>query len=253
MKQFRERLGITRQELGDAVGYSKDQVASIELGRRPAKEAFTTAAERVLGTQGALAALQDEVDLAKLPIFFQDFAQLEADAVSRFSYDPLLVPGLLQTEAYARAVFEGQCPPMSADEVEQNVEARLARQRLLGREPLIELSFIIGDTALLNVIGGDAAMAEQRRRLVDVVQQRNMEIQVMRQTNCFHPGLNGPFVLLETDGNRRFGYIESQGLGRVASGVRTVGTLALRYGKLRSHALNCEESALFIRRLLGER
>ncbi len=75
------------------MGYSCEQVASIEQGRRPAKAAFTDAAERVLNAGGALRALQEDVDLARLPLFFQDFAAIEAEAVSRFSYDPLLIPG----------------------------------------------------------------------------------------------------------------------------------------------------------------
>ncbi|WP_079189309.1 helix-turn-helix domain-containing protein [Streptomyces kebangsaanensis] len=83
-KLFRTKNGLTRQELADAVGYSCEQVASIEQGRRPAKSTFTKAAERVLGAGGVLAELQEDVDRAKLPKFFQDFALIEAEAVSRF-------------------------------------------------------------------------------------------------------------------------------------------------------------------------
>ncbi|CAM5729303.1 Transcriptional regulator with XRE-family HTH domain OS=Streptomyces albaduncus OX=68172 GN=FHS32_001713 PE=4 SV=1 [Streptomyces griseoloalbus] len=69
--------------------------------------------------------LQDEVDRGELPRFFRNFAVIEAEVVSRFSFDPLLVPGLLQTEAYARAVFAGHCPPLSAEIIDQHTEARL--------------------------------------------------------------------------------------------------------------------------------
>jgi transcriptional regulator with XRE-family HTH domain len=107
LQHLRKRAGLNQQQLGDAIGYSLEQVASVEQGRRPAKAAFTVAAERVLEADGVLEVLQDEVDRAKLPRFFRNFALLEAEALSRFSYDPLLVPGLLQTEGYARAVFAG--------------------------------------------------------------------------------------------------------------------------------------------------
>ncbi len=107
------RAELNQQALGEAIGYSLEQVASVEQGRRPAKEAFTVAAERVLAAGGVLAVLQGEVDRAKLPRFFRGFALIEAEVLSRFSYDPPLVPGLLQTEAYARAVFAGHCPPFS--------------------------------------------------------------------------------------------------------------------------------------------
>lgn len=72
--------------------------ASIERGSRPAKRAFTEAAETTLNAGGALAVLQEDVDLAKLPAFFQDFALIETEAISRYDFEPLLVPGLLQTE-----------------------------------------------------------------------------------------------------------------------------------------------------------
>ncbi|WP_342669570.1 Scr1 family TA system antitoxin-like transcriptional regulator [Streptomyces yerevanensis] len=103
LQYLRMRAGLSQQELGEAIGYSLEQVASVEQGRRPAKAAFTTAADRVLDARGVLEVLQDKVDRAKLPRFFRNFALIEAEVLSRFSYDPLLVPGLLQTEAYARA------------------------------------------------------------------------------------------------------------------------------------------------------
>ncbi|MEU8473474.1 Scr1 family TA system antitoxin-like transcriptional regulator, partial [Streptomyces sp. NPDC029006] len=110
LQHLRKRAGLNQQELGEAIGYSLEQVASVEQGRRPAKAAFTAAADRVLEAGGVLQVLQDEVDRAKLPKFFRNFAVIEAEVVNRFSFDPLLVPGLLQTEGFARALFAQHCP-----------------------------------------------------------------------------------------------------------------------------------------------
>ncbi|MFF2367543.1 Scr1 family TA system antitoxin-like transcriptional regulator [Streptomyces sp. NPDC058122] len=107
---MRREAGWNQQELGKTIGYSLEQVASVEQGRRPAKAAFTTAADRVLEARGVLEVLQDEVDRAKLPRFFRNFALIEAEALIRFSYDPLLIPGLLQTETYAQALLEAHFP-----------------------------------------------------------------------------------------------------------------------------------------------
>ncbi len=252
VKLFRERAGLTQQQLADAVGYSCEQIASIEQGRRPAKAAFTEGAERVLEARGVLATLQDEVDLAKLPQFFQDFALIEAEAVSRFSYDPLLVPGLLQTERYARALFASRTPPLDDDTIEQHVEARLHRQRLLTRTPITALSFIVGESALLNPIGGREVRQEQLHHLLSCAELRNVEVQVMPAACGFHPGVDGPMVLLETLEHRHVGYFESQGVGVVVTDAEKVSTFGLRYGKLRSQALNVEESVRFIRRVAGE-
>ncbi len=252
VKHFRELAGMTQSELADAVGYSCEQAASIEQGRRPAKAAFTEAAEQVLNAGGALRALQEDVDLARLPLFFQDFAVIEAEAVSRFSYDPLLIPGLLQTEEYARALISGHCPPLSDETIEQHVEARLDRQRLLTREPSVELCFIIGEAALRNPIGGAEVMCAAFRKILKQAELRNVEVQVMPIEGGFHPGLNGPLVLLETLEHQYVGYIESQEFGVVVTDPSKVSAFGLRYGKLRSQALNVAESARLIEQLAGE-
>ncbi|KPC78929.1 DNA-binding protein [Streptomyces sp. NRRL S-4] len=252
LQHLRKRAGLNQQALGEAIGYSLEQVASVEQGRRAAKATFTVAAERALGAGGVLDALQGEVDRAKLPRFFRNFALIEAEVLSRFSYDPLLVPGLLQTEAYARAVFAGHCPPFSEEIVDQHTEARLGRQRLLTRDPLAELSFIIGEEALRNPVGGVEVMREQWQHLLEAGALRNVEVQVMPTGSGFHTGLDGPFVLVETSELRRLGYIEAQEIGCIVSDPADVSGFALRYGKLRSQALNAQESARLIERLVGE-
>ncbi|WP_442803152.1 helix-turn-helix transcriptional regulator [Streptomyces pseudogriseolus] len=251
-QHLRKRAGLTQQQLGEAIGYSLEQVASVEQGRRPAKAAFTQAADRVLEAGGILEVLQDEVDRAKLPRFFRNFAVIEAEVVSRFSFDPLLVPGLLQTEAYARAVFAGHCPPLSAEIIDQHTEARLSRQKLLTRVPLAELSFIVSEEALRNPVGDAEVMRGQWQRLLEIGASRNVEVQVMPVASGFHPGLNGPFVVLETSEHQHLGYIESQEVGCVIREPAEVSAFGLRYGKLRSQALNCAESARLIERLVGE-
>ncbi|WP_327276042.1 helix-turn-helix domain-containing protein [Streptomyces sp. NBC_01224] len=252
LQHLRKRAELNQQALGDAIGYSLEQVASVEQGRRPAKEAFTVAADRVLAAGGLLEVLQADVDRAKLPQFFRNFALIEAEVLSRFSYDPLLVPGLLQTEAYARAVFGGHCPPFSEDIIDQHTEARLSRQKLLTRDPLAELSFVIGEEALRNPVGGAEVMRGQWQRLLEVGALRTVEVQVMPAGLGFHPGLDGPFVLVETKQLRRLGYIESQEVPSVVSDPAEVSAFGLRYGKLRSQALNVEASARLIERLVGE-
>lgn len=242
---------MTQQALADATRYSYEQVASIEQGRRPAKVAFTEAAEWVLGAGGVLRELQEEVDRAKLPKFFQDFALIETEAVSRFAYDPLVVPGLLQTPEYARALLSAHCPPLDEETIEQRVDGRLNRQKLLTRTPAVELSFIIGEAALVNPVGDERLMRAQLQHLLRIGSLLNVELQVMPTKRGVHTGLNGAFVLLETMEHRHFGYIEAQQVGLVISDPAKVSAFGLRYGKLRSQALNVEESARLIERLAG--
>ncbi|MCQ0025464.1 DUF5753 domain-containing protein [Streptomyces somaliensis DSM 40738] len=79
-----------------------------------------------------------------------------------------------------------------------------------------------------------------------------MEVQVMPASPRFHTGLNGPFVVLETSGHQHLGYVESQEVGCVVRDPAEVSAFGLRYGKLRSQALNAVESARLIERLVGE-
>ncbi|MBO8203234.1 helix-turn-helix domain-containing protein [Streptomyces smyrnaeus] len=252
LRKFRLAAGYSQEALAPLLGYSAEQVASVEQGRRPAKAPFTEAAERVLNAGGVLATLQDDVDFAKLPAFFRDFVLLEMEAVSRFDYDPLLIPGLLQTEEYARALFEGHVPMLDEEAIEDNVDARLSRQKILTKSPLVDFSFLIGEAALRQELGGPKTMREQCRHLLATGKLRNVALQVVPTGGGFHTGLNGGFVLVETSEHQQYGYFESQGIGHVVADTKHVSTFALRYGKLRSQALNVEDSAAFIRQLAGD-
>ncbi|PWI07920.1 transcriptional regulator [Streptomyces sp. NWU339] len=253
VRLFRERAGLTQQALAEAIGYSLEQVASVEQGRRPAKATFTEAAERVLEAGGALRVLQEDVDRAKLPFFFQDFALLEAEAVSRFSYDPLLVPGLLQTEAYAQALLEAHFPPLPDEIVEQRVAARLARQALLSRKsPAMVFVFVVEEAAILRVVRSAAVMQGQLEHLLMCSKMRNVELQIMPTIRGAHSGLNGPMVVIESTDRKQFVYIEAQDVVSVRSDRNEVSEFWLRYGMLRTQALNTEESSRLIERMAGE-
>ncbi|WP_279328479.1 helix-turn-helix transcriptional regulator [Streptomyces sp. OS603R] len=253
VRLFRERAGLTQQALADAIGYSMEQVASVEQGRRPAKAVFTEAAERVLDAGGALRVLQPDVDRARLPLFFQDFALLEAEAVSRFSYDPMLVPGLLQTEAYAQALLEAHFPPLDGETVEQRVAARMARQSLLTRKnPPIVFVFIVEESAIRRLIGNATVMRQQLARLLECSATRNVELQIMPTARGAHSGLNGPMVLLESTDRKQHVYVEAQDIVSVRSDRHEVSEFWLRYGTLRTQALNTEESSCLIQRMVGE-
>jgi transcriptional regulator with XRE-family HTH domain len=252
LKLFREQAGLTQPALAEALGYSYEQTASVEQGRRPAKVDFTEAAERALEAHGALLALQEEVELAKLPKFFQDFAKIETEAVSRFEYEPQMVPGLLQTEDYARAVFTGHCPPLDPELAEQRLEARVGRQKLLQRLPLIQFSFVLWEPVLFNPVGGPSVLKAQLGHLLKAGEFPNVEVQVIPARYGMHSGLHGPMVLLETDAHRQVAYVESQNVGTVVTDAHQVSTFGLRYGKLRAQSLNMRESARLIERVAGE-
>ncbi len=253
LKFFRTKAELTQEELAERIRYSQDHCASVEQGRRPARAEFTGRAEEAVEAGGVLWELQEEVDLAQLPTFFHDLAALEKEAVVRFSYDPLVIPGLLQTEDYARTLLSAAYPPLDDDTVEEWLTARLARQALLTRKkPLAVFSFIIEEATLRRMVGGHQVMRAQLHRLLECAKLRNVDIQVMPSSRAVHGGLNGHMVLLEAADGRQFVYVDSQGCVMSRAGREQTGAFWLRYGSMRAFALSTEESVRLIEQVAGE-
>nr|WSX79507.1 helix-turn-helix domain-containing protein [Streptomyces sp. NBC_00899] len=252
---LREHQGLSREEFGELVRFSKHTVASIELGRRMPDEDFVERAEPVLGGTGVLRrAIKQVARQPGLAVWFRQWARQEALAISLCTYECRVVPGLLQTESYARAVSMS-VPPLAVEAaVDQRVNARLERQQLLStdREPPCAFSFIVEQAVLERRTGGEEITREQLDRLLAVVHRHwNVEVQVMPLVQPVHAGLDGPIALLETPENRWFGYSEGQKNGRFISDPKEISVLQQRYAKLRSQALTPEDSRKLLERMRG--
>lgn len=253
LKLLRIRAGMERPEFGKRMGYSPETVASIEQGRRIPQARFIEKADEVLGAGGVLNALKEEVARAQYPAYFRDMARLEANALGLYVYAAHAVPGLLQTEDYARAVFQMQRPLLDDDVIEQRLAARMTRQDIFTRRPAPLLSFIIEEVVLHKPIGGRAPLRGQWEQILLVGQNRNVEIQVMPTDREDHAGLGGPFTLIDNADGRRLAYTEVQDDSRLYADSGKVRELEARYGILRSQALTPCESLAFVEELLGEK
>lgn len=252
LKLLRTRAGLERAEFGRRLGYSADTVASIEQGRRIPQARFIERADEVLGAGGVLMALKEEVGKAQYPAFFRDMARLEAKATALNVYAVYAVPGLLQTEDYARAVFHMQRPLLEDEVIEQRLEARMVRQKILCRRPAPLLSFVIEEAVLRRPIGGPKVMRETLEQILVTGQSRNVEVQVMPIDREDNAALGGPFSLIDTDKGQRLAYAEVQDHSRLYTDAAYVRTLEARYGILRSQALTPSESVAFIEQLMGD-
>lgn len=255
VQALREHAGLSREEFGDRVGLSKHTVASLELGRRMPDPTFPERSEPVLGNTGALTkAAQHLARQPGLAAWFRRWARLEAVAISLYTYECRVIPGLLQTRAYARAVSLSVPPVPSDEELGQRVEARLARQELLStqRTPPCAFSFIIEEAVLERRTGGDDVTRELLDHLLDVTNRHwNVEVQIMPLRQPVHAGLDGPLQLLETPENKWFAYSEGQENGRLISDPKAISLLHQRYAKLRSQALTPEDSRSLLERMQG--
>ena len=252
MKLFREHAGLTQAELGARLGYGEDLISSVEQGRRIPRPELIDRADEVLDARGVLLAMQDEVARARYPAFFRDAARLEAEAVELHAYATQAVPGLLQTEEYARAVFAAWHPLLDEETVEQRVVARLERQEIFSRKPAPLLSFVVEEVVLRRPLGGRAVIAGQLEHILRIGRMRNVQIQVMPTDRDEHAELGGPFTLMETTGQRRIAYVEVQTVSRLFTEHKHVREMEATYGILRAQALTPRESLAFIEKLRGE-
>ncbi|MCQ8192990.1 helix-turn-helix domain-containing protein [Streptomyces rugosispiralis] len=254
VQALREHAGLTRAQFGELVRFSKHTVASVELGRRMPDESFVERAEEVLGNTGALRKAAQHLSRGEpgLAAWFRRWARLERVAVSLYTYECRLVPGLLQTEDYARAVFDGTIPLLTDEQLEAQLVARTERQRMLRERPHVPFSFIVEEAVFRRGFGD----REQRRALFDHVLERsalrNVKLQVVPLEAELHACLDGPVRLLETPEGRRLAYSEGQQNGRLIADRKEVSLLCQRYDTLRSQALTPQDSRGLLERLRGE-
>ncbi|MGW7356336.1 helix-turn-helix domain-containing protein [Streptomyces sp. NPDC054802] len=253
LKRFREWAEHDRAAFGAMTGYSASTIASYEQGRRVPQPAFIDRADELLGARGVLKEMKEEVARAQYPAFFRDAAKLERQAIELHSYDSLVLKGLLQTEEYARAVFEQWRPLLDEAVIEERVAARLARQEIFSRRPVPLLSFVMEESVLHKRIGGDAVWRGQLEQVLLIGQKRNVEIQVMPSARGEHAGLGGPFTLMEMQDGRRIAYTEVQGDSRLHTERCRVRELEATYGIIRAQALTPAESLALVERLLRDR
>ncbi|MGW2884046.1 helix-turn-helix domain-containing protein [Streptomyces griseoruber] len=250
---LREHHGLSREELGDVVGFSKHTVASVELGRRMPDEEFVEAAEGALGNTGALRRAAGFLERQPgLAAWFRRWARLEKTAITLYTYECRMIPGLLQTEAYARQLFIDELPPLTDEEIEANWAARAERQRLLRERPNTSFSFIVEEQVLLRQTGGAEATRGAIDHLLETGKLRNVTIQIMPLVRRSHAGLHGPMQLLETPKNKWFAYMEAPETGQLLSDSKAISVLQSRYATMRSQALSAEESASLLQRLRGD-
>ena len=252
LRLLREREGLTRSEFGARVGYGQDLIASVELGRRIPKPELIDKADEVLGAGGVLQAMKGEVARARYPAFFRDAARLEAEAVELHVYANQAVPGLLQTEEYARAVFTMWRPLLDEGTIAQRVAARMARQNIFCRTPLPTISFVVEEAVLRRPLGGPHVKRGQLEQVLLYGQRRNVEIQVMPVEREEHAALGGSFTLIETKEERRVAYVEAHKDSRLYTERQSVREFEEQYGVLRAQGLTPRESLTVVEKWLGE-
>lgn len=146
----------------------------------------------------------------KLPEDWQTWIDFETEADTIYNYEPLMIPGLLQTPDYARAIIQATGLGLSEAEIHGLVISRMARQELLSRENPVKLHAIIDERVLSCQFSGTEALLRQLRHLLKVVARPNITIQVVPTDVGLHPGFNGSFVVLNYDHEPSLVWLENK-------------------------------------------
>ena len=259
LRRLREAAGLTIDEVGDKLECSASKISRIETGHvgvtprdvRDMLELYPIDTDQ----REALVQLAREARKkgwwhAYNEVFTGSFVGLESDASSLHAHQALLVPGLLQTEDYTRAVHRAIRPDQPEEEIERRVAARIARQKLLTDPQPPEYWVIVDEAVLHRVVGGRAIMRAQLQRMLEATELPHVTIQVLPFESGAHAGMEGPFLILgfPEQADPDVVYVENTTTGSYLEDPADVYRYTLMFDHLRASARNTTES----RRLVEE-
>jgi transcriptional regulator with XRE-family HTH domain len=211
LRAQRARAGLTSKQAAARVDWHQSKVSRIETGSSGVKPADV---RRLLDAYGVddpqlrelllvLAGSEDgggrqnwwHAYRGVLPPAYRDFISLESQASAMRTLETLVVPGLLQTPEYARAVTRAAVGPPDAANLDTLVEVRLARQDVLRADPPLRMSAVLDEAVLRREVGGPEVMRAQLRRLVTAARLPHVRLQILPFAAGAHIGITGPFVI----------------------------------------------------------
>lgn len=252
LRAFREQAGLSREEFGARVNYSASLIAMIETARRTPTRRLAQLCDEVFGTPETFTRHEKRLRGVPFSAGFRPFEPYESEAVSLRLFEHTLVPGLFQTEGYARAILVTH-PNTTADEVEERLAARMARQKVLRREdPPAPLVWMLLDEAVLRrEIGGAKVMHDQLAHLADAARCPNVTVQVIPRVLA-HPGLHGAFAIAETSEMPAIVYLETADDGQTVDDPDLGARMSVRFDALRTEVLTGSASLSLIEKVMDE-
>lgn len=222
---------------------SGSQIRKIEGGDRTPARDLIEAIEAVpeMACNGALSELYGilaaSLGRSAYPGWFAQWPDKEAAARRLRSYQPSVVPGLLQTEAYARAILSTRVG-LTAEELNESVTGRMERQRILDRESPPELWVILDEAVLRRPVGGPEVMAKQLDHLASMARQPSIVVRVIPLDAGAHQGMNGgAFVIAEFEETATIAYQDTAVAGQIIENPEHVQALTLTWDTLGLEAL----------------
>ncbi|MEU7726710.1 helix-turn-helix transcriptional regulator [Streptomyces sp. NPDC040724] len=247
LRVARERAGLSQAELGEPLFVSGSFIGQLEAGTRRMHIEFARQIDDILDTNGFFVRNCGAAAKSKYPDHFAAAAEAEALATAIREYAPQLIPGLLQTEAYARAVFRAYQPTATEETIDELVTNRLARAALLSAPTTPLLWCVLDEAVLRRQVGGRAVMAEALRHITSLIERHRIIVQVLPFTAGAHAALGGPLRLMSFEDAPPLAYVEALGTSQLLDDPATVTHHTLTYDLLTASALSPRESLALIK------
>ena len=266
LRGLRAAAGLTREEAAEQTHINSATLYRIETAKaRPQKRTLLTLLDKYGVTDPAKR--ESLIDLSKqatqlgwlqayeteLPEEYTTYISFESEARTIRNYESLFVPGLLQTEAYTRAVVAATLPSATEDDIRQRIETRVQRQHAITRDDPLKLWVIVDEAVLHRQVGGADVMAEQLRHLHELSGQPHITLQVLPYSVGAHPGMYGAFVLMNfpDPADPELVYVENMAGALFLEKEADTRRYAEMFDHLRATALNVADSRELLATLIN--
>ncbi|MGH3314095.1 MAG: helix-turn-helix domain-containing protein [Streptomyces sp.] len=251
LKMLRERSGKSLGQLAEDTSYDKSYLCRLESGDRLSKRPVMVDLDAYYRTGDLLVGLWRLAHREVFKVQYKAFMRYEADAVIMHKYMQVM-PGLLQTEEYAREVLSAAPGLLSEGEIEEQVAARVGRQELLHRHPAPNTRVILDESVLRRSAADPEVWCGQLKHLVVSAGQPCIVLQVLPFTAGVHDLMGGSLSLLWQADGSAVAYLEGNKFGELIEDAAKVNAYRLSYDQIRDRALSPPDSVAFVERILEE-
>jgi transcriptional regulator with XRE-family HTH domain len=253
LRAWRVKKGWSQVDLGLQVNYSDALISGIENNHKTPTADFAARCDIAFDTPGTFADLQELIAREAWPSFYGPAIQFEQRAVRIHGWSPIVAPGILQTEDYARSVISAGLPFLSASELELRVKERLKRREILQRESgNPKLWEVISEGALRHVIGSPDIQRAQLDFLIEVAETTDVVLQLLPFVAHDNPGTDGPIRIFDFQKDPSVAYTECDGGGMLMETPELVTTLTTKMNLIRAAALSPHESLRLLHTIRDE-
>ncbi|MFK0265436.1 Scr1 family TA system antitoxin-like transcriptional regulator [Streptomyces angustmyceticus] len=252
LRRLRESAGRSQRALADKVGYPHTYLSRVERGEQLPSEALAEDLDTHFATDGLFVELLSMAQDASIPDYGRVVVDGESKAARIQVFGSSLIPGLLQTEGYAHALFRESLPGESEERINERVATRMRRKRVFEKEQAPYYWAIMDEAALRRPVGSPATMRAQLRYVISAVEEPRVSVQVLPFTQGAHPMLGGSLSLHTLPNGATLAYVESFASGEPVESPERVLELTQRFDVARAKSLPERETLDLIHRYLRE-